>query len=1082
MKKQSVYYFTLLFALSALIHANAPTINDWENHTFISQNKLPGRATSYSYSSTKDALNGNRAKSSVLMLNGMWQFHFSPKSQDRPLNFFKTDFDASGWDKIDVPSCWEMRGYGMPIYTNSVYPYPINPPYIDRDNPVGTYIRTFKVPKKFEGKQLILHFGGVSSAFYLYVNGQKVGYSQGSRLPAEFDVTSLIHAGSNTIAVQVFRWCDGSYLEDQDHWRMSGIHREVMLLAQPATAINDFFVRTKFDKSLQNARLQIRPEILTDDTNAIKGFIVKAQLYDPKNKAVFAGPLQKSVSSIINEFYPQRDNVYFGLMESDVENPQKWSAEEPVLYTLVLSLHDQTGKTVEARSCKVGFRDIQIRDQQLFINGKSIKLMGVNRHDHHPVTGKTVSREDMRKDVEIMKQYGFNSVRTSHYPNDPYFYDLCDQYGLYVIDEANIESHGVRGFLANQPDWSHAFLDRCIRLAERDKNHPSIIFWSLGNESGCGPNHAAAAIWLKDFDSSRYVHYEGAQGDPTHPDNIPLGSKSYKHNHDTNMANPTDRPYVDMLSRMYPSFEQVDGMLKSTIIKRPVMFCEYVHTMGNSGGNYQKYWDIIRSNKRLIGGHTWDFIDQGIEQTDENGIKYYAYGGDFGDTPNSSNFCINGIVASDRTPNPTLLEMKYVHQPVNFTAVDTEAGEIRIENRHFFKTLDHLKFSWQVFEDGKVIQTGKLDTPKLAPGQSSNVTLSTEAIKKKACAEYFLRMSAQLKDSTLWAQKGFEIAKEQFVLSNDLLGETPEKDLTKASVVRKENVVEIFTDTFKAVFDKKTGTLSSYIYNDKALITQPVQPNFWRPLTDNDIRGWNAGKLLGVWKTLGSKLSTKDFSVNQNDTDVVICAVLEAEGVRLKLDWTVDGSGQIRLDYTLDIPEELPELLRVGMTFGADDDLTQMSFLGRGPFENYSDRNKAAEISVYSGNVDDFYHSYVKPQENGNHTDVRWLALRNKKGSGLMIYGQNLNTSVWPWTADTIESAMHTNKLIRSDFFTVNIAHAVAGVGGINSWNLEKARPIDPHRLLDKHYESSFIIQPLVPKDDPIKVGRKLKASLYSKK
>lgn len=1078
MKKPLVYYFALLISFSALVCAHASQANDWENPTLVQQNKLPGRATSYSYASTEDALRGDRASSSMLLLNGPWRFHFSPRSEDRPLDFFKLDFAASTWDKIDVPSCWEMRGYGVPIYTNSVYPFPANPPYIKRDNPVGSYIKTFELPQAFKNKTLILHFGGVSSAFYLYVNGQKLGYSQGSRLPAEFDVTSALRPGNNSIAVQVFRWCDGSYLEDQDHWRMSGIHREVMLLAQPKTAINDFFVRTKFDTSMRNAKLQIRPEILAADAKAIAGQVVKAQLYDPQNRPVFAKALERSAASILNEYYPQRDNVYFALLEAELENPQKWSAEEPVLYTLVLSLLDQAGEVVEARSCKVGFRDIQIRDEQLFVNGKSIKLMGVNRHDHHPVNGKTVSRADMRKDVELMKQFGFNSVRTSHYPNDPYFYDLCDQYGLYVIDEANIESHGVRGLLANQPDWSYAFLDRCIRLAERDKNHPSIIFWSLGNESGCGPNHAAAASWLKDFDATRFVHYEGAQGDPTHPDNIPVGSPSYDQNHNTNMANPTDPPYVDMLSRMYPSFAQVEGMVKSSIIKRPVLFCEYLHTMGNSGGNYQKYWDVIRSHKRLIGGHTWDFIDQGIERTDAKGIKYYVYGGDFGDTPNSSNFCLNGVVASDRTPNPTLHEMKYVHQPVTFEATDADAGRIRIANRHFFKTLGYLTFHWQLTEDGQAIQSGDLDVPKLGPGASSDVVLPIRPIKKKAGAEYFLRVGAQLKEAHLWAQIGYEIAKEQFVLTNGLQPKRQRKELARPSVVENEKEVEISAGSFNAVFGKKTGTLTSYTYKGEALITQPVQPNFWRPLTDNDIRGWRAERNLGVWNTLPSKLSTTTFSVKQRDKDVTIHAVSEAEGVQLKLDWTVDGAGQIRLDYLLDIPEEFPELLRVGMTFGVDDDLAKMSFFGRGPFENYSDRNEAAEVGVYAGHVDDFCHAYVKPQENGNHTDVRWLTLCNEKGLGLMISGRKLNTSVWPWTAENIASAGHTNKLMRSDFFTVNVAHAVAGVGGINSWHLEKARPIHPHRLVDKHYQSSFIIQPLTTKDDPVKLGRMLKASL----
>ena len=733
--------------------------NIWEDPAYIAKNKLPGRATSYSYKSADDALKSDRETSRMISLNGTWKFNFVEKSEDRPQDFYKQD--VSGWDDIEVPSNWEMEGYGTPIYVNAGYPfrpqlpaeaqedptawYKKNydvpeglsteelyrrfytevasklvpePPFITRDNPVGSFVRSFTIPEDWNDKKIVLHFGGVSSAMFVYVNEQKVGYSQDSRLPAEFDITEFVKPGENKVAVQVFRWCDGSYLEDQDHWRMSGIHREVMVMAQPKVAIEDFFVRTRLDANYQDALLQIRPTLTRGAGVDSKGWTLEAELYCPQNNKVLTEPITKDVNAIIYEAYPQRDNVYFGLLEEKITSPELWSAEKPTLYTVVLSLKDADGNVVEARSAKIGFREIETKNGQLYVNGKSIKLYGVNRHDHDHKRGKSVTCEDMENDVLLMKRFNFNAVRTSHYPNDPYFYDMCDKYGIYVLDEANIETHGLMGYLTNQSEWHMAFQDRVVRMVERDKNHPSIIGWSLGNESGSGPNHAGAAGWVKEFDPTRFIHYEGAQGQPEHPDYTAYGSEEFRKKGRT--ANPTDPLWVDVISRMYANLEDLEALAKSPYISRPIMECEYAHAMGNSLGNFQEYWDLMHSYPNLIGGFIWDWIDQGVLTTDENGKEFFAYGGDFGDQPNDNNFCMNGVIASDRTPKPQTWEAKYVMQPVQITAVDLKNGLVRMLSRFNFENLNAYKVSWTLNEDATEIQSGVLEGLSLNPGSQQS--------------------------------------------------------------------------------------------------------------------------------------------------------------------------------------------------------------------------------------------------------------------------------------------------------------------------------------------------------------------------
>lgn len=1073
--------FPFLFFLLSSSVLIAQT-NDWEDPTFIARNKLPARATSYSFTSMEKALEGDRDQSRVLSLNGIWKFNYVASSEDRPLDFYQTD--RSEWDDIEVPSNWEMKGYGIPIYRNTGYTFGAKdpekeeryflpePPRIQRDNPVGSYLKTFSLPEAWNDHRIILHFGGVSSAMYVWVNGQKAGYSQDSRLPAEFDISDWVKPGENTLAVQVFRWSDGSYLEDQDHWRMSGIHREVMLLAQPKIAIEDFFVRTRLDANYQDALLQIRPTLTRASREAVNGWTLEAMLYSPDDQPMLEEPISKEASEIIHESYPQRDNVYFGLMEKKITSPEKWSAEKPVLYTLVLSLKDARGNIVEARSTKVGFREVQTQNGQLLINGKGVKLYGVNRHDHDHIRGKSVSREDMLQDVLLMKQFNFNAVRTSHYPNDPHFYDLCDQYGLYVIDEANIETHGWRGYLTNQSEWHMAFTDRVVRMVERDKNHPSIISWSLGNEAGTGPNHAAAAGWIKDFDPTRFIHYEGAQGSPEHPDYVKVGSKEYWEGTMNRTANPTDPAYVDVISRMYANLEQLEYLAKSPYIKRPIMLCEYAHAMGNSLGNFQEYWNLIHAYPNLMGGFIWDWIDQGLLMTGDNGRTFFAYGGDFGDYPNDNNFCMNGVITSDRMPKPQTHEAKYVMQRIHFSAADLEKGLIRLQSRFNFSNLNEYDVSWTLREDATPIQSGKLDGLSLNPGASKIIQIPIQKIRPKANAEYWLRLSVQLKEDALWAKAGHEIAKEQFRLPYETSPENFKLSEASSSQNKSEQLsIEALEDrfvvrgkAFQTEVSKKTGLLMSYKNGNQALIKSPLSPYFWRPLTDNDERGWQAQKRLAIWKDLPNKLEVQSINVDQEKSRIQ--SQLAFEDLSLNLTYHFDADGTVNIHFWMSIPEDMPEPIRVGLSAGISDNLLRMSFYGKGPFENYIDRQGAAEMSIYSGSVEEFYYDYTKPQESSNRTAVRWLSLTDFNNSGLMIIGDEpVQVSVWPYSAEDIRTAQHPNELNKADELRVNISHQLAGVGGNDSWSIN-ARPIDAYRLLEKEYSFGIKLVPLLKAED----------------
>jgi beta-galactosidase len=1047
---------------------NVPVVYDaepWENPSVDGINRDEARATAYSYSSIKDALAGNREKSGRMMsLNGYWDFSYAVKPADAPKDFYKSR--VSGWKNIIVPSSIEMQGYDKPIYKSAVYPFrPVNPPHVPQDyNGVGSYQRTFTLPQNWKDLNITLHFGGVSSGFKVWLNGKFLGYGEDSFLPSEFNITPYLQAGENVVSVQVIRWSDGYFLEDQDQWRMSGIHREVMLLAEPKLRIADFQWQAKLDKQYKDATFSIRPRIENLTGKAVPGYKIEARLFDKNNKEVLQKPLERSVESMINEIYPRLDNVKFGLLETTLKNPDKWSDDQPNLYTLTLSLLDSAGQTLEVKSCKVGIRSIEFgKDNgKLLINGKVTYLYGVNRPDHDPVKGKALSREDILNDVRTIKRFNFNCIRTSHYPMDPYLYDLCDEYGILVIDEANLETHGLGSKLSNDPMWTGAYLDRATRMVMRDKNHPSIIIWSLGNEAGRGPNHAAMAGWIHDFDITRPVHYEPAQGTPQAEGYIdptdPRYPKTNDHSH--RLQNPIDQPYVDIVSRMYP------GLYTAPLLanqqngdNRPIFFVEYSHAMGNSNGNLKEFWDQWRSTKRIIGGAIWEFKDQGLLKKDSAGVAYYAYGGDYGERY-FDNFTIKGIVASDGRPKPAIYECKHVFQPAVCELVDAAKRLIKIKNWHSTASLSQYDVYLQVREDGNIVAKKQLPHINLAADHDTIISIKQYLPGFKVGHEYLADIHFNLAEDKLWAAKGYEIAADQFELRGLPVIKPIANGYGEIAVDDANAAYTLSGNNFKINIDKTNGALSSYLWQGQQQVFAPLLPHFTRPVTDNDHRGWKAEKKLKPWfinqpklKNIGIDRSAKGL-VKINSTYTLI-----NDSAIVNVTYTINSQGAIKVDYKLVADKSLPDLPKVGMQMGILNADTNITYYGRGPYENYIDRLTGSEAGIYTQAISQFMEPYVVPQENGNRTCVRWMLLHDKTKGLLVVADGLLSMSAWPYTEDNILHAKHTNKLKDAGFITLNIDLIQMGVGGNDSWS-EVAAPLEQYRVKAKNYRYSFYILP----------------------
>ena len=1029
-------------------------LNDWENPQVVGINKVAGHVDSVPYDSAAAARAGERDKSpNFQLLNGDWQFQLAPNPQSVPEGFGGTGFDTTGWDTVQVPGNWMMQGYDKPIYTNVQMPIPNTPPFVPKeDNPTGLYRQTFTIPEGWAGRQIFVCFEGVESAFYLWVNGQAVGYSQDSRLPAEFDLTNYVQIGENELRAMVIRWSDGSFVEDQDHWRMGGIHRDVYLYATPKVHIFDFFARPELDADFVNGTLKVTARIEKFADVAIDGYQVRADLYDAEETAV--------IEPITKGFY-ENDNVLTQVtLEQAITNPQKWTAETPHLYTLVLSLLDQEGNFLEAVRTRIGFRRVEIVGRELHINGKVVLMKGVNRHEHDEHLGKVVTEEMMLKDIHLMKQFNINAVRTSHYPNCQRWYDLCDEYGLYIIDEANIETHSLYNRLCHDPLWLTAFMERGQRLVQRDKNHPCVIFWSLGNESGHGPHHDALAGWMRGYDGSRPIHYEGAIS--RH-----LGEDRWQKGH---LA-------TDVVCPMYPEVADIIEYAKDMANDRPLIMCEYAHAMGNSCGNLKEYWDAIRTYQGLQGGFIWDWVDQGLVKVDEKGQAYWAYGGDFGDTINDVNFCINGLIFPDRTPHPALWEYKKLIQPIMVEDVDVLNGRIAITNEQYFTGLETYNGRYELIVNGHIVQEGGFDMPEIAPGKTAVVDLPISQPEMPTAGEAFLNVRFLLAKDTAWAEAGHEVAWEQLAVPYPVPEAEPVGEMAAVKLTQRDGTAVITGDNFQITFDAAQGAINQWSVGGTELLASGPLLNVWRSPTDNDgfkkAPDWRSGKDLTDWLAAGLNEMTHTVEAVQveqtadHEVTIRVSTIVESakmpEAFLHQQTMTITGDGAIEIDNEVKANVDM-NLPRVGLSLQLPSGFEQFTWYGRGPVENYRDRKAGTAVGLYSSTVDEQFVPYVMPQENGNKTDVRWLSLTNENGVGLKVTADLslMEAGVSHYSAAELYKALHTNEMARQDAIILNIDHAQAGLGSASCG----PATLEQYRLRPGDYKFSFHLQPVMPTDE----------------
>lgn len=1005
----------LATTLSFALQAKAP----WQEHSVFAINKLDPHATFFAFSSKEAALINNKTNSpNYLLLNGMWQFDWQRRPSDAPLGFEQVSFDDTHWGKIAVPGNWEVEGYGYPIYLDERFPFTTTWPDAPIDyNPIGSYRKSFQLPKTWKDKQVFLHVGAAKSSLDVWLNGEKVGFSQGAKTPAEFDLTPYIAQGNNLLAFQIRRWTDASYLESQDMLRISGIERDVYLYATEKQRVFDFHAKPTLNKTFDKGELAL--DITLENHEAKNQAVdVEFTLLDPLSSMKVVASQKQTI--FLDKL--KRQEISFKRV---INNPRLWSAEKPNLYPLLITLKNQQGDVIESLRDDIGFRHLEIINNQLKINGKPIIILGVDRHETSPERGHVVTRKEMERDIQLMKQFNINAVRSSHYPNDPYWYDLTDKYGLYVIDEANIESHPLaineKTQIGNEMSWLPAHLDRTKRMFERDKNHPSIIIWSLGNEAGHGQIFAETYRWLKENDTSRPVQYEPAE---------------LEH-------------YTDIFAPMYPSIEKLVKYAEGNP-DRPAIMIEYAHAMGNSVGNLQDYWDVIERYDVLQGGFIWDFVDQSLAYTSERGERYFAYGKDFHpDLPTDGNFLNNGLFNPDRQPHPHAFEVKKVYQPVKFNQHDLSKGTISVKNTFLFTNLNEFDVTWKIEADGQVIDSHTTEMPNVTPGEQAVIKFDTDKLPNKSQQEYFVTMSMHLRNQTPLLPQGHEVAFEQFKLPVQKINAKPiEKGVLALS--SNDTTINYQNAQSQFKFDKQTGWLTQIIYHNQHLLKSPLKPNFWRAPTDNDL-GNNLHKRAVFWQTAAENLQL--ISINHDKTQLIAnYAFKDIEGT-LTLSYTFDVNGHLHVEFDLaiDESEQLADIPRVGMQLGLPSTHFYQSWFGRGPHESYTDRKTSARISHYQHNIREQLHYYIRPQENSNKTDVRWMALTSPQGEGLMAYSDTpLSASAWPYAqadidfkqGDASASAsglvpVTTKKAIDvtiGDVVTFNIDHKQMGVGGDTSW------------------------------------------------
>ncbi len=1000
--------------------------NDWENPEILSKNLEKPHSTFAPYSLAAIKKNIPSAGSpKIISLNGDWKFKYCQTSEGLPRNFFSESFDDYDWDEISVPSNWQMvdpaaQKYGKPLYVNVRYPFPVDPPYVPDANPVGLYRKRVVIPNNWSGKQVLIRFEGVDSAFYLWVNGKQVGYSQGAHLPSEFDLTTYVSSGSNLITVQVFQFSDGSYLEDQDMWRLSGIFRDVFLISRPLIHFRDIKITTELDNQNSNGVLSISSWVRNLSDKTLDTVTIRYSLESTRGITIISE--QRSENAGLK----QQEEALIQ-MSFPVTEVEKWSAEDPALYTLTLEILSSTHEIVETIWTQVGFRKVEVDGELFKINGQAVKLKGVNRHETDPVDGHAVTYASMIQDIKLMKQHNINTVRTSHYTNDPRWLDLCDRYGLYVIDEADLESHGMMysgdlSALANNPRWLDAHLDRAIRMVERDKNHASVVIWSLGNEAGYGENFVRMAEWIHANEPTRPVHYEGGY----------------------------DAPALDLVSVMYPKLDRLIEQGKNKEDGRPFFMCEYAHAMGNGPGNLKEYWEAIYSYPRLMGGCIWDWVDQAVKVSTPNGSSYFAYGGDFGDSPNDGNFCVNGLISPSRIPHPGLLEYKKVIEPVKMEAVDLVGGKFRITNLYNFISLSHLDGTWQVCIDDEILQQGSLVPLDILAGESKEIEIPFELREPVFGARYWLNFSFKLNREYVWAPIGHEVAWAQFSIPNHAVKKSApvEKTNHELSIEEKQDMLLIQGERFKLEFNFSYGLMDSLESDDGRLISSGPRFNIWRAPTDNDIHIAKEWRDAGLDRLTHRLQSVSYERTEQGGIEIEIISIEAAATLppsfSILYKYYISPDGIIDLWTEITPVTKLPDLPRLGLMFTMPGKFDQFSWYGRGPHENYVDRKESARYGMWSLPVSENYVDYVFPQECGNKSDVMWASLMDLRGGGLLMFGKNeFNISALYYSPHDLDQAKHTHELKKRDEIVICLDHAHGGLGS----NSCGPKPLDKYLL-----------------------------------
>ncbi|MDF7824897.1 glycoside hydrolase family 2 TIM barrel-domain containing protein [Pontiellaceae bacterium B12227] len=1068
MKNKTIANILALLLLGG-IPAMAEEQPDWQNVAVIGINKEQPRATFGVFDSVAAALDSARHESKFHQsLNGAWKFHWVKAAGDRPLDFHLPETDVSNWDDIEVPSNWQMKGYGVPIYVNQPMAFPNNPPFIPADySPVGSYRREFSVSKDWKDRQVFIHFDGVKSAFYIWVNGERVGYSQGSMTPAEFNLTPFLKDGENTLAVEVYRWSDGSYLEDQDTWDLSGIYRDVYLYAKPKVHIRDIHAVTRLDDQYENAVLDVAADIRNLSGAGLNSGKVLCELIDTRDgKTVIAKGTVSSGKIAANG----EDRVNIQLA---VDAPLKWNAETPHLYKLMVSLY-VGDSLVEVTRLNMGFKRVEIVGNQFLVNGKPIYLKGVNRPEMDPHHGNALTRERMLEDVRLMKQFNINAVRTSHYPSHPYFMDLCDEHGIYVYDEANIESHenrivgghyecAVGDLPGDDPAWGNQVMDRVQSLVHRDKNRAAVVIWSLGNESGAGDGFIRSRDWIREVAPDRPVIYHDMRFYPDAENGgfaFNILDSGYVEADELERAYAGPETFKSTKWKQYFTYEQ--------FIARPNIFNEYAHAMGNSLGNFSDLWNVMEKVPALQGGFIWDWADQAIVNQTEEGRDYFAYGGDFGPVTVHTkqkgyenyvgNFLVNGLVLPDRRPSPALWEVKKVQQNIGVAAVNPATGRFLVENKYFFQGLEFVEAVWQLTEDGVPVSEGVIDLPSIAPQQSAEVQVPLQDFAWRTDREYFIKLSFRLKNDASWAKKGHEVAWEQFPISTVHKKDQILAGRQMVQLNKTETAYVVTSSNVRTEISQKTGFLSSYVVDGTELLKGELRPNFWRAPTDNDTH--ISSGFWGSWREATENVQLVTL-ISEEDVVEARFRLPDVES-EYTLTYSFAGDGSVRVSWTLETPEPEKQgvIPRLGMCFKLEDSLKQVAWYGRGPHENYVDRKAGAEVGLFRKAVEELHHPYVTPQENGNRTDTRWVTFARNDGRGIKLSSVlGLDFSAANHSQDDLAKAKHAHELPKRDFIAVNVDKKQSGLGGTNSWG---GKPLERYRLLPGTHSFEFTLAPVV--------------------